>query len=348
MEATLCQMLAENYTQETNKYSTIIVFQRYSSDKKCMFFIGYDSNSYIIIQQQHYQVDEMVKNLDLYFKRVYDFLYQILFQKKEVTIHFINILIIKDFNHFYQLIEVLEDPFPKSKIIVWIEHQQQLVIPEQQYLSIQISFNYSALIKIQIGFLIKDLEAYKQFAIKQINQIQESHQQFRQQFEKCLEQVQAFKFLTLVKEITFIKDIPDDIEYLAQILMNLPRYTCLDAVVIIAKLKLYKQKANFNRTNNQQKLKINEYLETTQSDLAIFKEQKYCHFPKRGDNSQKCKVCQKNGNKVRKSSFVCEACKLHYKINVTLCTTKCFKIFHLNPEKYLRRKNRSKNTKVEE
>ncbi|CAK57681.1 unnamed protein product (macronuclear) [Paramecium tetraurelia] len=346
MEATLCQILAENYTQETNKYSTIIVFQRYSSDKKCMFFIGYDSNSFIIIQQQHYQVDEMDTNLDIYFKRVYDFLYLILFQKKEVTIHFINILIIKDFDHFYQLFD-LEGPFPKSKIIVWIEHQQQLDI-RKQYLSIQISFNYSALIKIQFNLLIKDLGAYKQFAIKQISQMQESHQQFLQQFENCLEQVKAFKFLTLIKEITFLKEIPDQIEYFAQILMNLPRYTSLDAVVIIAKLKLYKQKANFNRTNNQQKLKINEYLEITQTDLRIFKELKYCHFPKRGDNSQKCKVCQKNSDKVRKSSFVCEACKLHYKINVTLCTTKCFKLFHLNPEKYLRRKNRSKNTKVEE
>ncbi|CAD8175491.1 unnamed protein product [Paramecium pentaurelia] len=341
--------LAQNYSQETNRYSTIIVFQRYTSDNKTIFFFAYDSNSLIIIQQQHYKVEEMVKDLYKYFMKVQDFLLQILTKKQETIIHFINYASLNEFDNILikqEAYKLLEFPFPKSKIIIWMENKETLQF-SKDYLEIQISFQQLALLKIERNF-IRNQEIYEEFIIKQITQIQEIHQQFKLNLELCESQVRSFNFVSLITDITFIQDVPDQIEYLAQLLMNLSRYTCLDSVLMIAKLKLYRQNALLRRTINQQKLKINEYLQIVQTDLTIFQQEKYCHFPKKGENSQKCKVCQKNNKKVRKSSFVCEACQKHYKINITLCTTKCFKVFHLNPEKYLRRKNRTKQTKVEE
>ncbi|CAD8108138.1 unnamed protein product [Paramecium sonneborni] len=341
--------LSQKYTQETNKFTTIIVFERYISDTKTIFLYGYDSNSQIIIKQQHYKLDELVTNLNYYLMTVKDFLQQILIQNQEICIHFINYASVIETENLqikqeaYKLIEL---PFPKSKIILWMENKKALQFPND-YLQIQISFNQLALLKIERN-LIQNLEIYEQFTIKQITQIQEIHKQFLQRLTLCEQQVETFNFLSLIKDITLIQDIPEEIEYLAQFLMNLPQYTCQETVIMIAKLKLYKQNVIQKKTVNQQKLKINEYIEITKTDINLFKEEKNCHFPKRGENSQKCKVCQKNGRKVRKSSFVCEACQKHYKLNVTLCTTKCFKLFHLNPAKYLRRKSRAKKTKIEE
>ncbi|CAD8107654.1 unnamed protein product [Paramecium sonneborni] len=341
--------LSQNYTQETNKYSTIIVFERYISDTNTIFLYGYDSNSLIIFKQQHYNVDELITNLHQYQMKIKDFLSQILAQNQEICIHFINYASIIESDNLQikqEAYKLLELPFPKSKIIVWMEHKKTLQIPND-YLQIQISFNQLALLKIQRN-LIQNLELYQQFTIEQITQIQENHKQFIDQLEICESQVETFKLQSLIKDITYIQDLPEQIQYLAQFLINLPRFTCQETVIMIAKLKLYKQNLILKKTINQQKLQIKEYIEVAKTDLSIFKDEKNCHFPKKGENSQKCKVCQKNNRKVRKSSFVCDACQKHYKINVTLCTTKCFKLFHLNPERYLHRKSRTKKAKIEE
>ncbi|CAD8193140.1 unnamed protein product [Paramecium pentaurelia] len=341
--------LPKNYNQQTNICSTIIVFQRYVSNTQTIFLYGYDSNSLIIIKQQHYKLDEFIVNVPQYFIRVQQFLSSILIQYQQVCIHFINYASLNECDSIQikqEAYNLLEVPYPQSKIIVWIEYQKNLQFPND-CLQIKFPDNQLALLKIQSN-LIKNYEMYEEFTIKQITQIQGIHKQFKQKIELCEKQVVTFNFLNLIKSITLLQDMPDQIQYQAQLLMNLPSYTGQDVMIMIAKLKLYKQNAILSKVINQQNLKINEYLQVAKTDLNLFKDQKNHHFPKKGENSQKCKVCQKNSNKVRKSSYICEACQKYYLIKVTLCTTRCFKVFHLNPEKYLRRKNRIKKIKVEE
>ncbi|CAD8198191.1 unnamed protein product [Paramecium octaurelia] len=339
--------LSQNYTQMSNKYSTIIVFERYISDSRTIFLYAYNSNSLIIIKQQHYQLDEDIKNVKQYFKNVQKFLEDILIQNQnEACIHYINYASLKKFDKIEEEAYKLLDFPPQSQIILMMEYQSMPQIPNT--LQIQIPKNNGkllALLKIQ-QYLISEKKAYEEFTIKQINKINEIHKMFLSKLEQCEMQVVKFNFLNLIRAI-IPKEPPNQIEYLAQILMNLPPYTQLDTGKMIIKLKLYKQNLSQNAII-QQKLNINEYLQFAQTELSIFQDIQNCHFPKKGNHSQKCKVCQKNSKVVKKSSFVCEACSSYYNINVALCTIKCFKQFHLNPEKYLRRKKRTIKVKEED
>ncbi|CAD8093014.1 unnamed protein product [Paramecium primaurelia] len=89
-----------------------------------------------------------------------------------------------------------------------------------QLLNIKILKMSSALLKIQSN-LIKNYEMYKEFTIKQINQIQGIHIQFKQKIELCEKQVVSVNFLNLIKSITLIQDMPDQKQYQAQLLLNL-------------------------------------------------------------------------------------------------------------------------------
>ncbi|CAK94580.1 unnamed protein product (macronuclear) [Paramecium tetraurelia] len=342
--------LSQNYNQIDNKYSTIIVFERYISDSRTIFLYAYSSNSLIIIKQHHYKLEE--GKVDQYITSVEKFLKDVLeINQHQACICYVNYASVKELNNLKIKEEAqqwLQQTFPKSQIILVMEYQNIPQIPNT-YLQIKIPKNTGALLtllKIQRD-LKEDLKAYEEFMIIQINQINETHQMFMSKLEQCEKQVVIFNFLDLIKPI-IPREPPEQIEYLAQFLMNLPPSTQLDIDKMIAILKLYKQNLFSQNAIIQKKLNINEYLHLTQTELTIFQDIKNCHFPKKGNHSQKCKVCQKKSKKIKKSSFVCEACQIYYKINVALCAIRCFRQFHLNPEKYLRRKKRTIKIKVEE
>ncbi|CAD8117616.1 unnamed protein product [Paramecium sonneborni] len=226
-------------------------------------------------------------------------------------------------------------------------NNQQLIQPKDGYLMIQY-FNQYVLLKFQQD-IIKNQEGYKDFTQKQIKQVQEIHKEFIKQLELYEQYVQMYNIYSLIKDVTFIHDIPNSIYYLAKFLVNLPKYTSQETLVMISKLKLYRQNQVYMQLQKQTNQKNDGYKQVIFTQLAPFKEEKNRHFPMKSSHCQKCKVCQKQNNqKVHKSSFICESCKKYYKINVTLCTDKCFKQFHLNPAYYLKRNRRKKQTKVEE
>ncbi|CAD8118177.1 unnamed protein product [Paramecium sonneborni] len=343
--------LSDKYEQSEHKHTSIIVFQRYISEIKAIFIYAYDNNSFIIIQQQHIDVDQLTSNLNHYYEAIENFLTSILDQNKEVCLHFINYgpdFIEEKVETIQHALKLLELPSPKSKIIIWMNNQY-LVQPKKGYLMIQYSLNQSVLLKFQQD-IIQNQEVYEKFTQKQIKQVQEIHQEFIKQLELNEQYVQMYNIYSLIKDVTFIHDIPNSIYYLAKFLVNLPKYTSQETLEMISKLKLYKQNHVYIQLQKQTNQKKNDgYKQVVLTQLAPFKEEKNRHFPMKGPHCQKCKVCQKSNNqKVHKSSFICESCHKYYHINVTLCTDKCFKQFHLNPAYYLKRKRSKKQTKVEE
>ncbi|CAD8111032.1 unnamed protein product [Paramecium primaurelia] len=342
--------LSDKYELQEHKYTSIIVFQRYISEIKAIFLYAYDSNSYIIIQQKHFDVDQLTSNLNKYYEAIEDFLTHLLHQHQEVCLHFINYdpdFVEEKVETILHALRLLELPSLQSKIIIWMNNQQQ-VHKKNGYLMIQYSLNQSVLLKFQQD-IIKNQECYEEFTLKQIKQVQDTHEEFIKQLKLNEQYVQMYNIYSLIKDITFIHDIPNSIYYLAKFLMNLPKYTWQDTLTMISKLKLFKQNHFYQQIQKQPKQKNDQYQQEILTQLAPFKEEKNRHFPMKGPHSQKCKVCQKqNNHKIHKSSFICESCHKYYNINITLCTNKCFKQFHLNPAYYLKRNRRKKQAKVEE
>ncbi|CAD8084976.1 unnamed protein product [Paramecium primaurelia] len=336
--------------QTEHKYTSIIVFQRYISEIKAVFFYAYDPYSFIIIKQQHFDIDQLSSDLNKYYQAVEEFLISILKSNQEVCLHFKNYG--PDFQQekvdiMQPALRLIELPYLKSKIIIQINNQNFVQLKDG-YLMIQYSQNQQVLLKFPQD-IIKDQDIYEEFIRRQIKQVDDFHKEFIEQLELKEQYVNMYNIYSLIKDVTFIHDIPNSIYYLAKFLVNLPKLTCQETLVMISKLKIY-QKNQFYLLNQKQPTKKNEgYKQLFITQLAIFEDEKNRHFPMKGSHCQKCKVCLKHNNhKIHKSSFICESCHNYYNINVALCTDKCFKLFHLNPSYYLSRKRRRKQVKIEE
>ncbi|CAD8207576.1 unnamed protein product [Paramecium octaurelia] len=340
--------LSNKYEPQEIRYVSIIVFQRFITEINSIFLYAYDSNSSTIIKQQQYDVGQFKSDPDKYHEAIKYFIDQILAISYQVCLHFKNYgqdFVEGKFETIQQalkLFELFELRCTGSKIFIWMKNTEKET-SQNGYLTISYS---NQLVILKYEQENQELEEYRKFTLNQLKKVDDVHEKFVKQLDQNEQHVKMYNIYSLIKDVTQIHDIPNSIYYLARLLVNLPKNTCQETDKMIFNLQLIQQN---QQPKKYTKLKNKTIQQVISTHLAPFKDDKNLHFPMKGPHSQKCKVCQKNKNhKVHKSSFICESCHKYYKINVTLCTNKCFKQFHLNPAYYLRRSRFKSKVKIEE
>ncbi|CAK66733.1 unnamed protein product (macronuclear) [Paramecium tetraurelia] len=339
--------LSNKYESEDNNFVTIIVFQRLISEINSIFLYAYNSNSSTLIKQQQFDVDQLKSKENGYYDAIKLFLLEILVNRIFVCLHFKNYgpdFLGEQKETIQHALRLLELPHPSCKAFIWIKNTDQ-ANSSNGYLTIKHS-NQHVILKYQQDN--EKLEDYEKFTLNQLKKVDEIHEKFAKQLDQNEQYVKMYNIYSLIKDVTLIHDIPNSIYYLARLLVNLPKFTYQETDTMIFNLQLIQQ--NQYPKKYTKKIKATKLIkQVISTHLAPFKDEKNLHFPMRGLHSQKCKVCQKQNNqKVHKSSFICESCHKYYKINVTLCTIKCFKQFHLNPVYYLERSKLKQKVKIEE